>query len=334
VTGLDIAGGRVRGATIVDRDGEADIRVRRGVILAAGGFPQDRALRKALFPHERAGIGHMSPAPASNTGDGIRLAESVGAATIFDYPNAAAWVPVSRVPRADGTFGLFPHFIDRGKPGLIAVMPNGRRFANEANSYHDFVQGLFAAQGPGDRCNAFLVVDRRFLHMFGLGYVKPFPVPYRQHIRSGYLKTGATLGELAANSGIDGTHLEQTVADYNRACASGIDPEFGKGSTAYNRFYGDARFKPNPCLAPIEQPPFFAVEIVVGDLGTFDGISTDRNARVLAADSAPIGGLYAVGNDAASIAGGNYPGGGITLGPAIVFAYLAAKHLAARGVED
>jgi succinate dehydrogenase/fumarate reductase flavoprotein subunit len=303
------------------------VRPRRGVVLAAGGFPNDTSLRAKLFAHARRGLGHLSPAPATNTGDGLRLAQNAGGALVLDYPNAAAWVPVSRVPRGGGEFGLFPHFIDRGKPGLIAVMPNGRRFTNEANSYHDFMQGLFAAQEPDDRGNAFLVVDHRFLRSYGLGYVKPFPVPYGPHVRSGYLKQGRTLAELATQCGIETVALAETVAAHNLSCAAGVDRAFGKGSTAYNRFYGDPRVTPNPCLAPIVEPPFFAVEIFAGDLGTFAGIRTNRHAQVLDSDGSTIDGLYAVGNDAASIAGGNYPGGGITLGPAIVFGYLAGRHM-------
>ncbi len=328
VTALIQDGGRVRGALVGQGANAFEVIARRGVILATGGFPNDKALRRRLFPHEAIGRGHLSPAPASNTGDGIRIAEEAGAALQLDYPNAAAWVPVSRVPRRDGTWGLFPHFIDRGKPGLIAVKPNGKRFTNEANSYHDFMQGLFRAQEPGDRCNAFLIVDHRFLRTFGLGFAKPFPVPYGPLVKSGYLKTGRTLSELAVVAGIDPNGLAETVAAFNRDCADGVDRAFGKGSTAYNRFYGDARYQPNPCLAPIEHGPFFAVEIGVGDLGTFAGIRTNAHAQVVDKDSQPIAGLYAVGNDAASIAGGNYPGGGITLGPAIVFAYIAAMHLA------
>jgi succinate dehydrogenase/fumarate reductase flavoprotein subunit len=325
---LLIEEGKVRGAVIANGKGVVEVLARRGVILATGGFPNDKRLRRRLFPHDAIGVGHLSPAPASNTGDSLRLAERAGASLTLDYPNAAAWVPVSRVPRKDGGWGLFPHFIDRGKPGLIAVKPNGRRFANEANSYHDFMQGLFKAQEPGDRYNAFLVVDHRFLRAFGLGFVKPFPVPYAPHVKSGYLKTGRTLEDLAAAAGIDAKGLVETVASFNRDCANGVDRAFGKGSTAYNRFYGDSRYQPNPCLAPIENGPFFAVEIFVGDLGTFAGIRTNAHAQVVRDNGEPIAGLYAVGNDAASIAGGNYPGGGITLGPAIVFGYLAARRLA------
>jgi succinate dehydrogenase/fumarate reductase flavoprotein subunit len=242
--------------------------------------------------------------------------------------NAAAWVPVSRVPRKDGTWGVFPHFIDRAKPGLIAVLPNGKRFVNEANSYHDFCQALFAAGEPNQPARAFLVVDKPFLRRFGLGFVKPFPVPTGPHIRSGYLKRGRTLGELAAAAGIDENGLEETVASWNRDVAAGSDRAFGKGSTAYNRFNGDPDFEPNPCLAPIATGPFYAVEVVVGDLGTFAGLRSDGNARVLDARGDPIPSLYSAGNDRASIMGGNYPGGGITLGPALTFGYIAARHLA------
>jgi succinate dehydrogenase/fumarate reductase flavoprotein subunit len=323
-------GGAVRGAMLRFPDGERRVMARRGVVLAAGGFPQDRTRRRALFPHDAGGSGHFSPAPAGNTGDGLRLAEAVGAAVELGYPNAAAWVPVSRVPRRDGSYGVFPHFIDRAKPGLIAVRDDGTRFVNEANSYHDFIQALTAATPRGAQVHAWLVVDHRFIRRFGLGFVKPFPVPLGPQIRSGYLKRGRTLTELAHATGIDPAGLERTIAAYNRDARAGTDTAFGKGSTAYNRFNGDPAYTPNPCLAPIEIAPFYAVEVVVGDLGTFAGLRTNGNAQVLDHDGRPIPGLYAAGNDMASIMGGNYPGGGITLGPALTFGYIAARHLAAQ----
>ena len=320
--------GRVVGAVLARPEGPVEVRTRRGVVLAAGGFPQDRERRRALFPHDRDGTGHFSPAPAANTGDGLRLGEEAGAALELGYPNAAAWVPVSRVPRKDGSWGVFPHFIDRAKPGLIAVLPDGRRFVNEADSYHDFVQALFAASPPGRPIHAFLVVDHAFLRRFGLGFAKPFPVPVGPQVRSGYLKRGRTLAELAQEAGIDPKGLEETVAAHNRDARAGTDTAFGKGSTAYNRFNGDPAFEPNPCLAPIERGPFYTVEVVVGDLGTFVGLRANGQAQVLDREGRPIPGLYAAGNDMASIMGGNYPGGGITLGPAITFGYIAARHLA------
>ncbi|MEW6643375.1 MAG: FAD-dependent oxidoreductase [Pseudomonadota bacterium] len=320
----------VTGAIVKTANGEVEVRTRRGVVLAAGGFPQDMTRRRTMFPHDRENTGHHSPAPVTNTGDGLRLGEDIGAAVEKGYPNAAAWVPVSRVPRRDGSFGVFPHFIDRAKPGLIAVLPNGKRFVNEANSYHDFCQALFAASGTDKPAKAFLIVDKPFLSRFGLGFVKPFPVPVGPNIRSGYLKTGATIAALARAAGIDPAGLEQTVATWNADIAKGEDRAFGKGSTAYNRFNGDPEFEPNPCLAPIATGPFYAVEVVVGDLGTFAGLRSDQHSRVLDDNNQPIPGLYAAGNDMASIMGGNYPGGGITLGPALTFGYIAAKHLAQR----
>jgi succinate dehydrogenase/fumarate reductase flavoprotein subunit len=327
---LETAGDAVCGAVVGRPDGEVTIRTRCGVVLAAGGFPQDKARRRRMFPHDADNTGHFSPAPETNTGDGLRLGEEAGALVEQGYPNAAAWVPVSRVPRKDGTWGVFPHFIDRAKPGLIAVLANGKRFVNEANSYHDFCQALFAAVGPDEARRAFLVVDKPFLSRFGLGFVKPFPVPVSPNIRSGYLKQGRTVAELARNAGIDAAALEATIAEWNRDMATGEDRAFGKGSTAYNRFNGDPETQPNPCLAPIAQGPYYAVEVVVGDLGTFAGLRSDGHARVLNAQGAAIPGLYATGNDMASIMGGNYPGGGITLGPALTFGYIAARHLATR----
>jgi succinate dehydrogenase/fumarate reductase flavoprotein subunit len=327
---LLLEGGAVVGAVLRRPEGDVEIRTRRGVVLAAGGFPQDEERRRSLFPHDPDGDSHFSPAPVGNTGDGLRLAEAAGAGVELGYPNAAAWVPVSRVPRADGSWGVFPHFIDRAKPGLIAVLPDGRRFVNEANSYHDFIQALVAASPAGARIHAHLVVDHAFIRRFGLGFVKPFPVPLGPQIRSGYLKRGRSLAELARIAGIDPAGLDATIAAYNRDARAGEDTAFGKGSTAYNRFNGDPAFTPNPCLAPIETGPFYAVEVVVGDLGTFAGIRANGNAQVLDGSGQPIPGLYAAGNDMASIMGGNYPGGGITLGPAITFAYIAAQHLARR----
>ncbi len=324
-------GGAVRGAVLRMASGEVRVAAARGVVLAAGGFPQDRERRRVSFPHDRDGETHLSPAPAGNTGDGLRIAEGIGASVELGYPNAAAWVPVSRVPRRGGDVGVFPHFIDRAKPGLIAVRSDGARFVNEANSYHDFVQALTAATPAGEPVRAFLIADHAFIRRFGLGFAKPFPVPLGPLVRSGYLKRGATPEALARAAGIDPAGLARTLAAYNEDARAGEDRVFGKGSTAYNRFNGDPAFTPNPCLAPIEAGPFYAVEVVVGDLGTFAGLRTDASARVLGQDGRPIPGLYAAGNDMASIMGGNYPGGGITLGPAITFGYIAARHIAGEG---
>jgi succinate dehydrogenase/fumarate reductase flavoprotein subunit len=319
--------GAVRGARLATADGPVRVTARRGVVLACGGFPHDVERRRRLFPHAPTGAEHYSPAPSGNTGDGLRLGESAGAGIEQDLPHAAAWVPVSRVPRRDGSTGLFPHFIDRAKPGVIAVTRTGRRFVNEANSYHDFVQGLVAAVGR-DEPTAFLLADHRAIRRYGLGFAKAFPLPLAPYLRSGYLLRGATLAELAARAGIDAAALAVTVEAFNRDARAGRDAEFGKGGTAYNRFLGDATVAPNPCLAPLDSPPFYAVQVVIGDLGTYAGIRTDARARALGARGTPIPGLYAAGNDMASIMGGNYPAGGITLGPAMTFGYIAGCDLA------
>ena len=243
-------GGAVRGA-LVEREGRAvHVRARRGVVLAAGGFPQDAARRQSLFRHAPTGAEHWSPAPPGNTGDGLRLGEAAGAAVEDRYPNAAAWVPVSLVPWPDGSTGTFPHFVDRAKPGVVAVTAAGTRFVNEANSYHDFIQAMVAAT-EGREHAAWLLCDHATLRRYGLGFAKPFPLPLGPHLRSGYLKRGRTLGELAAEAGIDPAALERTVAAYNEPARRGEDPAFGRGSTAYNRSLGDPLVAPNPCVAPL-----------------------------------------------------------------------------------
>jgi succinate dehydrogenase/fumarate reductase flavoprotein subunit len=314
------ANSRIEGA-IVEREGKSmHVKTRKGVVLACGGFPQDAARRQRLFSHTE----HYSPAPPGNTGDGLRIAESAGARIDETLPNAAAWVPVSQVPRPDGSFGLFPHFIDRAKPGVIAVTPKGRRFVNEGNSYHDFIQALFAQK----ETSAWLVTDHRAIRAYGLGFVKPWPLPLGPHLQSGYLISGSSFTDLAAKMKINEIEFEKTLIRFNEHAKSGTDPEFGKGGTAYNRFYGDTEIQPNPCVAPIVAAPFYAVKVLVGDLGTYAGIATNGNAQVLDANKRPIPGLYAAGNDALSIMGGNYPGPGITLGPAMTFGWIAGRHLA------
>jgi succinate dehydrogenase/fumarate reductase flavoprotein subunit len=327
---LIVEDGAVRGA-MVERDGRlVRVNARRGVVLACGGFPHDVARRKKMFPHAPTGNEHFSPGPIGNTGDGLRLAEAAGGRVEDSLPNAAAWVPVSITTRKDGSKGVMPHFIDRAKPGVIAVTRDGDRFANEGNSYHDFVQEMVKAAKPGEEISAFLICDQRALRKYGLGCVPPFPMPLGHHLKTGYLKRGATLAELAAQAGINPNRLETTVAAFNTSAAEGRDPAFGKGSRAYNRYQGDALHGPNPCIAPIKDGPFYAIKMVIGDLGTYAGIKTDENARALDADGRPIAGLYAAGNDMASIMGGNYPGAGITLGPALTFGYIAGKHIAAE----
>ncbi|CAO3441157.1 FAD-dependent oxidoreductase [Azospirillum endophyticum] len=327
-TGLWVEDGRVRGAHVQGPDDAVRIEARRGVVLACGGFPHDTRRIAKLYPHVAKGREHLSPTPAGNAGDGVRMAESVGAGIEDQFPSAAAWIPVSKVALGGGRTGLFPHLVDRYKPGVIAVTRKGRRFVNEANSYHDFGVAMIRACEDEPETAAWLICDHATIRQYGLGFVKPAPVPLRPFLKSGYLKTGNSLVELARAAGIDPAGLEATVRIFNQGAEKGQDPEFGRGTTSFNRYLGDSNHKPNPNVGPIRKGPFYAVKVVMGDLGTFDGLKTDTVGRVLDRNAEPIAGLYAVGNDQASIMGGDYPGAGITLGPIMTFGYITGRHLA------
>ncbi|QRM32643.1 FAD-dependent oxidoreductase [Microvirga sp. VF16] len=316
--------GSVRGAVLRTQQGEVEVRASRGVVLAAGGFPHDSARRQELFP---ANDQHWALAVPSATGDGLRLGESVGGIVDTTLAAPGAWCPVSLVPFPDGTIGRFPHIIERGKPGIIGVLANGRRFCNEGNGYHDYVSAMLAAVPKGEEVASWLICTRAFQRRYGLGIARPAPLSVEPFIKSGYIKVGQTIAELALNCGVDPDGLERTLAEYNQHAREGSDPEFGRGSTPYNRLQGDAAHKPNPCVAPIERGPFYAVKVVPGSFGTFAGLKTDNHARVLNATSQPIPGLYAAGTDMANVMGGHYPAGGINLGPAMTFGFIAGQHL-------
>lgn len=321
--------GRVVGA-IVEKGGERiRIEARRGVVFAAGGFPHDEARRRRYFRHLQPGTAHASLSPESNTGDALKMAEDVKAAIDDSFSNAAAWVPVSLIQRNDGSVGKFFHLIDRAKPGVIAVTTDGRRFTNESQNYHDFVRAMIDACAGRDDVSAFAICDYRTIRRYGLGAVRPFPLPMAAHIRSGYLKTGRTVSELAVSAGIDPDNLQQTIDEINRDAKDGVDRAFGRGETSYQRLLGDSDFAPNPCIGEIAVAPFYAVRMIPGDIATYHGLVTDERTRVLDTGGKPIPGLFAVGNDAASIFGGSYPGAGATLGPAMTFGYICGKHIAA-----
>lgn len=321
--------GAVRGAVVATAEGEIEIHATRGVVLAAGGFPHDIARRKALFPRTPTGREHLALPPATCTGDGITLGESAGGVLATDLASAVAWAPVSRVPHADGSVGHFPHIIERGKPGLIGVLSNGQRFVNEAGGYYDYAAAMVAQSPAGEEVCSWLICDHRFQRRYGLGYARPFPVPVGRFVRNGYLQRGATIEALAQACGIPPAALAQTVQRFNAHARQGLDPDFGRGSTPYNRKMGDPLHPgPNPCVAPIEQGPFYAVKVLPGSFGTFAGLKTNAQAQVLRADGQAIEGLYAVGTDMASVMGGFYPSGGINLGPAMTFGYIAGRHAA------
>lgn len=324
------AEGRTVGARVRMQQGELRITARRGVVLACGGYAHDRARTAQRYPHLARGGEHLSPVPAENTGDGLALAERAGGQVDmrFDGTGAAAWMPVSRVPLPGGRTGVFPHLLDRYKPGVIGVLRNGRRFTNEADSYHDVGAALIEACAGERETAMWLVCDQTAISKYGLGYAKPAPMPLGGLIRQGYLFKGRTLAELAQATGIDGAGLQATVAAYNQDATQGLDPQFGRGGNAFNRYLADPQQQPNPCVAPLARGPYYAVKVLMGDLGTFDGLRTSVVGEVLRADGSTVAGLYAVGNDRASIMGGNYPGAGITLGPAMTFGWLTARHIA------
>ena len=326
--------GRVAGA-IVRKDGKPiRIETRHGVVLAAGGFPHDAERTRRQFRHLRDGTAHATLTPEGNTGDALRMAEDLNAAVDDSFSNAAAWVPVSLIARKDGSTGRFFHLIDRAKPGVIAVTREGRRFTNESENYHDFVCAMIEACAGHTDVSAFMICDHRTIRRYGLGAVRPSPLPLFPHLRSGYLKMGHSIRELANSAGIDPEHLQRTVEQINHDAAAGRDSTFNRGATSYQRLLGDDSFSPNPCIGEISVAPFYAVKIIPGDIATYHGLVTDARTRVLDVERKPIPGLYAVGNDAASIFGGSYPGAGATLGPAMTSGYICGKRLAESSGAD
>jgi succinate dehydrogenase/fumarate reductase flavoprotein subunit len=328
---LVIGDGAVQGAVVGTPGGDVRIRARRGTVLASGGFPNDVARRREMFPRTPTGREHWSLAPESIVGDGLRLGEAAGGHVDWGLASPVAWAPVSLVPRRDGTVGHFPHIIDRGKPGIIGVLADGHRFVNEADGYYDYVAAMVQAVPFDAEVASWLICDHPTQRRYSLGFAKPSPVPLGPYLRSGYLKRGRTIADLARVCGIDPAGLERTVAEYNRTARNGEDPAFGRGSTPYNRNSGDKDRKPNPCVAPIERGPFYAVKVLPGSFGTFAGLKTDAHTRVLNADGDPIPGLHAAGTDMSSVFGGYYPSGGINIGPAMTFGYVAGRYIAGVG---
>ena len=250
---------------------------------------------------------------------------TMGATLPFGRPSRCA-------QRADGTQAVFPHFIfDRGRPGTLTVNQAGKRFVNEALSYHPFTQGMFAAHATSPSIPAYLIADETTLRKYGLGMVRPGRFGRSAYLRDGYLTRAGSLRELAGKLGVDADNLEATVARFNTFAREGADPDFGRGATEYQRITaGDMTHAPNPCLGVVETAPYYAVRLYPGDMGAATGFATDENAQMLRADGSPIARLYACGNDMHSVMGGNYPGPGITLGPAITFGYAAARDIAQR----
>jgi len=327
LVGLEKCGNRVTSVTVESNGVPELIGARVAVVLATGGIGHSQEMRRNLDQAE-----FESLTPPSVRGDAISAAQNVGA-VLERQARDFLWQPVSRVPDGAGGHRLFPHlYLDRAKPGLIAVNDKGERFVNEGASYHHFVEGMLGVSNTSTRSNfpAYLVCDSTFVDKYGIGIVPPGTKNLRAFERTGYLVTAPTISKLADKLGINARGLELSAAQQSEFASQGRDLEFDKGDTAVSRFNGDSLQQGNPCLGPIQTPPFCAVRVFPADAASCTGLKTDRDGRVLSECNTPIDGLYACGNDMASVMQGTYPGPGATLGPAIVFGYRIGMHAHVR----
>ena len=319
--------GKVTGAVVRHEGKTLRIRAKKGIVLAAGGFDKNQMMRNENAPLYRNAT--YSGGTGGNTGDSIRAGTAIGADTLNMQ---SAWAaPVFYVPGEDrGRLCT----IERALPGCMMVNQKGERYLNEAASYHIVGQQMARrAAEQGDANPTWFVFDHKYRHNYPVGPLYPIMPDWMQRgeVR-GILKKGRTIEELAANMGVPVDTLASTVARFNEYAVKGEDPDFHRGEAAYDKMYGDPRVGPNPCLAPLAKGPFYAMPIYPGDIGTNGGLLTDDKARVLDAKGKPISGLYAVGNNAASAMGESYPGAGVTIGPAMTFGYIAARHM--TGAND
>jgi 3-oxosteroid 1-dehydrogenase len=322
--------GKVVGA-VIERDGTPQrIGTRRGVILAAGGFDHDMEWRRQHLPELEKDWSFGNPAAM---GDGIRAGEKVGAAT--DLLDEAWWFPAMCWP--DGRLQFMLN--ERMMPSQFVVNGDGKRFVNEAAPYMDFAHAMIQGQRSGvSHIPCWLVTDIRSFHRYVVGGHLPIPkIPFapvptgwkvpKAWLESGIVKEGNSFEELAAAIGVPASHLRETAERFNELARNGHDDDFNRGDSAYDNYYGDPTL-PNPNLHPIGAPPYFAFQLILGDLGTSGGLRTDEYARVLRDDDSVIAGLYATGNVTAAVMGRSYAGAGATIGPAMTFGYVAAKHIA------
>ncbi|MGY8684394.1 FAD-dependent oxidoreductase [Bradyrhizobium sp. UFLA05-153] len=318
--------GRVTGAVVKLIDSEIQVRASHGVILATGGFARNARLRAELSgAHQH----NNTLAHPDVTGDGIALGARLGAAIDSDVASAGFWTPVS-ILNSGSRSQVVPYgWLDRGRPGVLAVGPSARRFVNESNSYHDICMAMFKNGYPADK-RFYFICDQDFVRLRGMGHLLPWPwtLSIGKYERLGYIKVGQTIRELAKQIGLDAGELQRTIEEHNEHAAAGRDPLFKRGESAFNRTLGDPVVgTKNPNLGPIRNGPFVALAIVPATLGTATGLATDTYGNVLDEKGRQIPGLYACGNDMTSPMRGIYPGAGITIGPAIVFAYRAVNSI-------
>lgn len=311
----------VSAVTLASEGASREIGVNVALVLAGGGFSRHVERRRVALAIDA----DWSSVAAGSTGEAQDKAVEIGARISERDFSPAFWAPASIRRRRDGSQAVFPHFVlDRGKPGTLVVDGNGRRFVNEAISYHQFALEMLA--NGRSAIPAFLIADAGTVRKYGIGMVRPGGWGTRSAVADGYLIAGATIDQLAQRLNIDAANLRATVDKMNEYASTGRDLEFARGSTVYQHHNGDASAGgANPNLGRITTPPFYALRLYPSDIGTSAGLVTDDAARVLDAGNQPIAGLYACGNDMQSIMGGTYPGPGITLGPAIAFAYVAVS---------
>lgn len=315
----------VKGLTVI-RGGETiQLRARRAVILASGGFSANEDMRRQFIPYADQ---HVSIVPEGNTGDGIARSLELGASFDGENISNAGWVVVSVHRSPEGELRKFPHlFMDRGKPGCITVNEAGQRFGNE--SVTNFVDAMHRSGSVP----AYLICDHRFIKKYGLGLVRPGGIGLRRFLAEGYLQTGSTLEQLAENIGVAADKLVRTVERVNGFAERGRDEDFQRGENPSDFGFGDLAHTPNPCLGKIEQGPFYAVKVYPGDSTTTVGLRVDCEARVLGKGDRPISGLYAVGLDMNSLWRGKAPGNGANNTLGLTFGYIAARSAAASPAQ-
>jgi 3-oxosteroid 1-dehydrogenase len=319
MTGLVVTDGRVTGVWVL-RDGRPTVlRARRGVLIATGGFERNEEMRRR---YQRSPIGtEWTTGATGNTGDGIVAGQELGAATAL--MDDAWWGP--SIPLPGG-----PYFClaERSLPGCVLVNGAGQRFVNESAPYVDAVHAMYEGNSQENRhIPAWLVFDQRYRDRYVFAGRPPGRLFPRRWYAAGAVFQAPDLAGLADAIGVDPAALAKTVARFNDFARTGQDEEFSRGASAYDRYYGDPRCRPNPNLAPLAKAPFYAVRIVPGDLGTKGGLRTDARGRVLREDGSVIDGLYAAGNASAAVMGHSYAGAGATIGPAMTFGYIAARDM-------
>ncbi|ORW70251.1 3-ketosteroid-delta-1-dehydrogenase [Mycobacterium saskatchewanense] len=324
---LRLAGGadRVTGA-VVDHGGrDVTITARRGVVLATGGFDHNMDMRWK-FQSESLGA-NLSLGAETNTGEGIRAAQERGAGT--DLMNQAWWFPaVAPLPGKPPAVML----AERSLPGCLIVDQSGRRFANESADYMSFGQRLLELERSGSPVEAmWIVFDQQYRnsYVFGAQLFPRMKVPQPWY-DAGIAARADSFAGLAAAIGVPVPEFTATMTRFNESACAGQDPDFGRGRSAYDRYYGDPTVTPNPNLRPLRKGPFYAVKVVLSDLGTCGGLKADERARVLREDGGPVAGLYAIGNTAANAFGTTYPGAGATIAQGLVYGYIAGRDAAAR----